>query len=134
MVSKMQRSIAIFLVLFFSIGPLAALSPASEDAALPPCCRRNGKHHCAMYMAMMAARTPIPSGAQPIARAPSHCPYYPQHPAVWWSTPAHALAAAPIGLPELLAQPHTPAAARAAARLTQIRTRASRGPPASASA
>ncbi|MGH9606414.1 MAG: hypothetical protein ACRD3N_12040 [Terracidiphilus sp.] len=128
--TKMQRGMAIILVLFFSLGPLAALSPAAEDAYLPPCCRRNGKHHCAMYMAMMAARTPVPPGAPPIAKAPSHCPYYPQHLAVWWSTPAHALAAAPIGLPVLLAQPHTPPAGRAAARFAQIRSRTVRGPPA----
>ena len=129
MVSKMQRGIAIFFILFFGAGPLAALSPASEDAYLPPCCRRGGAHHCAMYMAMMDARTPVPPGAPPIARTPSHCPYYP-HQLTVWSTPAHALASMPLGLPEQLRQPHSPAAGRADARLTQIRTRAGRGPPA----
>ncbi len=41
-----------------------------------------------------------------------------------------ALAASPVSLPALLAQPHSPAAGRAAARLSQIRTRTGRGPPA----
>ncbi len=129
----MRRGIATLFVLFFSLGPLATLSPASDDAYLPPCCRRNGKHHCAMYMAMMAAREVIPAGAPPVARAPSHCPYYPHHVPVW-STPAHALAAAAAGLPEQLVRPHSPAAARAAARFTQLRIRSVRGPPAPASA
>lgn len=126
---KMQRGISIFLVLFFSLGPLAALSPASDDAVLPPCCRRNGAHHCAMYMQRMAARMVVPPGAPPIARAPSHCPYYPHNPTVW-TTPVRALISAPIGLPEQLAQPHSPAAVRAAARLSHIRARSGRGPPA----
>ena len=127
---KMRRGISILFVLFFSLGPLAALSPASEDAYLPPCCRRNGKHHCAMYMAMMAARTVIPPGATPIATSPSHCPYYPHQLPPPWGTPPLALIAAPAGLPKLLAQRHSPPAGRAAARLAQIRTRAGRGPPA----
>ena len=128
---KMHRGISIFLVLFFSLGPLAALAPASEDAYLPACCRRGGAHHCAMYMQMIAARMIVPPGAPPIAKAPSHCPYYPQHPSVPRAITPHALIAAPVGLPDLLAQPHSPPAGRAAARLTQIRTRAGRGPPVS---
>jgi hypothetical protein len=43
--------------------------------------------------------------------------------------PVEALAASPAGLPALLAEPHSPSASRAAARLSQIRTRAGRGPP-----
>ncbi|HTV05991.1 MAG TPA: hypothetical protein VME86_11535 [Acidobacteriaceae bacterium] len=125
----MQRGIAILFILFFSAGPLVALSPASDDAYLPACCRRDGMHHCAMRMAMMAARTPIPPGAPPVVGNPSHCPYYPHHLGVW-STPAHALLAAPAVLAEMLIEPHSPGAARATARFSQLRTRSVRGPPA----
>lgn len=125
----MRRSLSIFLVLFFALGPLAALSPASEDAGLPACCRRNGKHHCAMYMHTMAAMMVVPPGAPPIAKAPSHCPYYPGHKTAW-TTPVHALVAAPLGLPVFVARPHQPLAARAAAIFSPIRTQTSRGPPA----
>ncbi|MGH9599911.1 MAG: hypothetical protein ACRD27_08600 [Terracidiphilus sp.] len=129
----MQRGISIFLVLFFSLGPFAPLSQANEDANLPACCRRNGRHHCAINMQTMAAGMMlVPPGASPIAQAPSRCPYYPHNPTAW-TTPIHALVPAPVDLPVPLAQPHSPAAARAAARLSQIRTRAGRGPPTIAS-
>ena len=125
----MRRGISFLFVLFFALGPLAALAPASDEAALPLCCRRNGKHHCAMYMQMMAARMVVAPGAPPIAKSPSHCPYYPLHPSPWTTTP-HALVAASFGLPVLLARPHSPAAARAEALLNPIRAHAGRGPPA----
>jgi len=110
---------------------MAAILPASDDAALPACCRRNGAHHCAMYMQMAARMASTPDSA-PVFRVPSHCPYYPLHPGSW-TMPPLALVVSPIGLPALLAQPHSPAAGRAAARLSQIRTRAGRGPPSTAS-
>jgi hypothetical protein len=49
----MRRTIALALTMIFSwmlIGP--AFGP-DADANLPPCCRRNGKHHCMM---------PLPAG------------------------------------------------------------------------
>ena len=52
----MRRGFSIFLVLFFGLGPLSALVDGSEDASLPPCCRRHGAHHCAMYARIMAMR------------------------------------------------------------------------------
>jgi len=44
----MRRTLSIFLVLFFGLGPVAAALHAEEDAGLPACCRRHGAHHCAM--------------------------------------------------------------------------------------
>ena len=126
----MRRGFSFIFILFFALGPLVTLSSASDDAALPACCRRNGKHHCAMYMKMMAARMVVPQGAPPIAIPPSHCPYYPQHLPSPWTTTPHALVAASFGLPVLLERPHAPAAVRADALLNPIRARASRGPPA----
>lgn len=60
--------------------------------------------------------------------APSTCPVFPGLAAAS-TTPASALIAT-ASLPVLLAQPHSFAPTRATARLSQIRTRASRGPPA----
>ena len=125
----MRRGISFFFVLIFALGPLATLSSASDNAALPPCCRRNGKHHCAMYMQMMGAWMVVPAGAPPIAKSPSHCPYYPQHPSPWTTT-SHALAAASLGLPVLLERPHMPAVIRADVIFNPIRIHGSRGPPA----
>ena len=127
----MRRGLSIFLVLVFGLGPLAAALPASEESRLPPCCRRHGSHHCAMSMhlaAMQAAQAA--SGGTPLVSAPSHCPLFPDS-ATAPTTPVHALAAAPASLPMLLARPQSPAASPAAARLSQLRTRSVRGPPAS---
>ncbi len=69
------------------------------------------------------------ASGKPILTAPSTCPLFPGCTALLPSV-IPALAASPVSLPVLLAQSHSPAAGRAAARLSQIRTRAGRGPPA----
>jgi hypothetical protein len=125
----MRRGFAIFLILFFGLGPLAAALPASDDARLPSCCRRLGAHHCAMSMRVAVTRAE-PASGKPIVTAPATCPNFPGYTAARTST-IHALTASPASLPVLLAQAHSPLAGRAAARLSQIRTRAGRGPPAS---
>jgi hypothetical protein len=108
--SQMRRLVSISLVLFFSLGPLAATLEASDDARLPACCRRHGTHHCAMTARVAAMMTESTDAR---------------------TTAPHALTAAAVGLPALIAQTHAPAAARAAARVSQIRTRSGRAPPAS---
>ena len=126
----MRRWLSIFLILFFGLGPLAAALPAGDDSGLPACCRRNGAHHCAMSMRMRAQMAEAASSSAPAFTAPATCPHFPGYIAATTST-IHALTASPVSLPVLLAQAHSPAAGRAAARLSQIRTRAGRGPPAS---
>ncbi|MGA2671690.1 MAG: hypothetical protein ABSE99_00570 [Terracidiphilus sp.] len=125
----MRRGLSIFLILFFWLGPLAATLPGSDQSRLPPCCRRHGAHHCAMAMRMAAAMAQAASG-KPVLTAPSQCPLFPAGTAAP-AVPVHALAVSSLRLPVPLAQAHSPAAARAVARLGQIRTRAGRGPPAS---
>ena len=124
---QMRRWISILLVLFFALGPLTGLLEATDDMRLPPCCRRHGAHHCAMSMRMAAMKAQAASG-KPFFTAPATCPLFPGYTAAPVST-IPALAASPARLPVLLAQPHSPAAGRAAARLRQVRTRAGRGPP-----
>ncbi|MDR3750268.1 MAG: hypothetical protein P4K94_02165 [Terracidiphilus sp.] len=126
---QMRRGLSIYLILFFWLGPLAVTLPASDDSGLPPCCRRHGAHHCAMAMRMAAMMSKALSGSTPVLTAPLTCPLFPGFRAATAAT-TDALPAAPISLPVLLAHAHSPAAGRAAARLSQIRTRASRGPPA----
>jgi hypothetical protein len=123
----MRRTLSIFLILNFWLGPLAAILPAGDESRLPPCCRRHGAHHCAMAMRMASMLAQAASGKTAFT-APATCPSYPGYPAILPST-IPALAATTVSLPVLLAQPHWPAAGRAATRLSQIRTRASRGPP-----
>jgi hypothetical protein len=125
----MRRWLSIFLILFFGLGPLAESLPANDDARLPPCCRRHGAHHCAMYAQMVAMMSRAASG-KAIVTAPFTCPLFPGYTASPIST-SQALTGSPVTLPVLVAQSHSPAAGRAAERLSQIRTRAGRGPPAS---
>ena len=120
----MRRSLGVFLILLFWLGPMLSLLPASAESRLPACCRRHGAHHCAM----IAAAYFVPPGAPPQLGAPSQCPLFPGSAAAS-TAPVHALPALAAGLPVLLAQPHSPAAGRAAARLSQLRTRSNRGPP-----
>ncbi len=123
----MRRVLSTFLILFFWLGPLSVLLPASEDARMPACCRRHGAHHCAMAMQTAVMLAEDASGKH-IVTAPSTCPAYPGSTAATTTAP-QAMAAALLSLPMLLAQPHSSAAGRATARLSQIRTRAGRGPP-----
>jgi hypothetical protein len=127
--SRVRRGFSIFLVLFFGLGPLTTLSPASDDAALPACCRRNGAHHCAMYMHMALATMVVPPGAPPIAKTPSHCPYYPLHATVR-TAPVHMLAAAVPDAAGLLLQVLAVPAAGRAPLLNPFGPTAVRGPPA----
>ncbi len=123
----MRRGISTFLILFFWLGPLAAILPVSDESRLPPCCRRHGAHHCAMAMRMAVLMAQAASG-KPFFTAPLTCPLFPGYTAAPVST-IPALATSPVSLPVQLAQPHSPAAGHAAALLGQVRTRAGRGPP-----
>jgi hypothetical protein len=127
-----RRGFSIFLVLFYALGPLTVLSPASEDASLPACCRRDGAHHCAMYMHSMAAMMVVPPGAPPIAKTPSHCPYYPQHPTVR-NSPVYTPAASSAAAPALLVQMYAPHAHSGTPLQVLFGAAAVRGPPAAIS-
>jgi hypothetical protein len=127
--SQMRRILSIFFVLLFGLGPLSAALGTEEDTRIPACCRRLGAHHCAISMGRAATMAEAASGRH-IVKAPATCPLFPGYTAATASAP-QALTASPLSLPSLLTQSHSPAASRAAARLSQIRTRASRGPPAS---
>jgi hypothetical protein len=125
--TQMRRALSISLILFFCIGPVTVALGASEDTGLPACCRRHGAHHCAESMRMIAEAAPGKANLT----ASATCPAFPGYEAAN-TTASKALADSSIDLPALLAQPHSPAATRTAARLGQIRTRAGRAPPASA--
>jgi hypothetical protein len=124
----MRRALALALVLFFSLGPLSATLQADGDSRLPACCRRHGKHHCAMGGQMSVAAMLASSGATPIVTAPAHCPYFPNYLAQSMA-PVSALAPTPVAIPAARVQTHSPSPIRATVRLTPLRARSSRGPP-----
>ncbi|HEX4287019.1 MAG TPA: hypothetical protein VHZ28_18140 [Terracidiphilus sp.] len=87
----MRRILSILLVLFFSLGPLAATMRAAEDASLPACCRTHGAHHCEMSDAAVERATGGNLGSTHFFAAPSHCPLYPAG-TLAPSSSSHALA------------------------------------------
>ena len=121
----MRRALTIFLILFFGFGPLALGLSASEDSRLPTCCRRHGKHHCAMYALMMAKAEP----GKPILTAPPTCPLFPGF-RISTTASVDAITAPSAANPLLLRHRRSPAARRAAPYLSPIGRRAGRSPPA----
>ena len=68
----MRRIIALSLTIIFSWMLMAPLFGPDADANLPPCCRRNGKHHCMMRMMQR------PGGNQKgFTSVSEKCPYEP---------------------------------------------------------
>lgn len=112
------------LVAVFSlplIAPLLASGP--DDSSLPACCRRNGKHHCALADLTIAASSKYTTVSEkcpwtPFTRASLMLPHgwALQASAVWTgraSGPAAAIGEAEAGY-----------------RISADRTRRKRGPPA----
>lgn len=120
--ASMRRALALLLLVGFSfplIAPLFAAGPS--EASLPACCRRNGKHHCAM-----AASMAVSSRYRTIS---SRCPYRPFAGAALmlphgFAGPART--AAPI---EAAGPAATVREAEAGYRISFDRSRQKRGPP-----
>ncbi|MGB8260077.1 MAG: hypothetical protein WCE75_06990 [Terracidiphilus sp.] len=65
----MRRAIAFSLLILFSWTLMAPLFASHPEASLPPCCRRHGKHHCAM-MALALRNGSGPAFTQLSERCP----------------------------------------------------------------
>lgn len=123
----MRRGFSIFLIAFFGFAPLSVFID-SEDANLPPCCRRHGAHHCAMAMRLAAMMRDAASGRMPVAEAPMTCPEYPGAAALF-AAPAAALTASVARLPVLREQARIALLDYAAPESTPTHAYAGRGPP-----
>jgi hypothetical protein len=72
----MRRALASLLLAVFSFPLIAPAVFADAESNLPECCRRGGKHHCAMMM------DSAPSAAGVSLRSiQPRCPLYPGAPA-----------------------------------------------------
>ncbi len=116
------------LVLFggFYAAPLIAATSSDPEANLPACCRRHGKHHCAMMDAFLQATS---SGTPQAGATPQHCPFYP-HGVPPGSLRFHAApppAAAQFA--QVASHPAIHAQTQAIYRLSLDRSRQKRGPP-----
>jgi len=123
MYDTMRRALSTLLLLAFSLPVVAPpFISMDADSALPACCRRHGAHHCAMTGLMVA----VPSHSQAIAPV---CPYW-------------HIGHGPLMLPHAFVPQRKATAGYAAVRtgmvaeaeagyrISSIRTRQKRGPPA----
>lgn len=130
-VEPMRRftAISVLLLLISSWGAPLVASVASESGAqLPACCRRGGKHHCAM---MMEAYLRLASGNKPALIAPpQHCPLYPQGiPQNRTSETEATLPSAGALYADLQSHPARHSQTFARYRISFDRSRSKRGPP-----
>jgi hypothetical protein len=125
----MRRGFSIFLVLLFGLGPLSALVDGSTDASLPPCCRRHGTHHCAIYQRILAMRARRAFDPRPAVSDPLTCPNYPG-PTMAMLMPSHATTIAAIEALEWTDGSQVGVALLTRVDSTPLRVHAGRGPPA----
>jgi hypothetical protein len=121
----MRRAPAALLLILLSLPLIAPLfASAPDESQLPACCRRNGKHHCAMYMEMGLAN--IPSRFVVISEK---CPYSPfTHAQLMLPHVFFRARTAIVTHPTTLAQ--VVCETEAGFRISADRTRHKRGPPA----
>jgi len=65
-----RRVLAVLLIALFGLLAVSPALSADPESSLPACCRRAGKHRCAM-----AAESGAPSG--PAFQSGVRCPYFP---------------------------------------------------------
>ncbi|MGB9030480.1 MAG: hypothetical protein WCC27_10205 [Acidobacteriaceae bacterium] len=119
----MRRAFAAALVLIFSlplIAPLLASTP--DESQLPACCRRNGKHHCAMSMQMGN----IPSRFRVVSEK---CPYSPFAHSPLLRPHPYTSVSAPAASRQTAGPAAIVGAAEAGYRISADRARHKRGPP-----
>lgn len=123
----MSKLLSILLLVIFGFSPVLPLlaTGTPDDASLPACCRRNGKHHCAMQM--NASGTALE--AAPTFRAPQQrCPFAPQASlSVHTGFLAHTTQAATALV--LMSHPASVAQTECKLRIARDRSRQKRGPP-----
>jgi hypothetical protein len=124
---SLRKLLAITLLAFLGLpfaSSLLALTP-KDDANVPACCRRNGKHHC-MGMAINGKMT---SDAAAFSAPSDKCPFAPAalpgslHPTSSDIPPAQ------ITFAGLLSHPAATAQTESKWRISRERSRQKRGPP-----
>ena len=123
----MRRFLSISLLLLFSLPLVAPLFAASTaDANIRACCRRNGKHHCAMSATAQSAAN---DAAKLTVSLRERCPYN-----LTSSIAAH-LPFAPDEIQRtiyagILSHPACHAQTKSLFRISSSRSHQKRGPPA----
>jgi len=119
----MRRVASAFLLLAFSLPLVApALASAPDESQLPACCRRNGKHHCAMSMAMGSVSSRYRTVSE-------KCPFSPYAHAPLMVPHAFASSAPPTAIGPAAGPSAIVREAESGYRISADRARHKRGPP-----
>lgn len=109
-------------------APLLALGQP-PGASLPACCRRDGKHHCAMGMAAMgesaSAAEQVPAWKAPRER----CPFCPGSVSAAYHHEVGSTASTQPAFAYVAAHPLGPIQTESKRRVSRDRSRQKRGPP-----
>jgi len=125
----LRRFLAVLLLSFFGVFyamPLVQAASSDPEAGLPACCRRHGKHHCAMMDQYLKASK---SGAPKLRTIPQHCPFYPHSSTTSSVRSNSALAPSSAFFAQVVSHPSVHPQVRAVYRLSLDRSRQKRGPP-----
>jgi len=122
----MRRVPAILLVFLFSFSLIGPALFVDDESNLPACCRRGGKHHCAMMDRDMA---PTPPSGVAVDALRTKCPFFSNGGAVLPHSGAAILAACRTAGVSIVIQIAKPAQAEAGYRLSFNRSHHKRGPP-----
>jgi len=115
---------AILLMALFSFSLISpALFASAEDPTLPACCRRAGKHHCAMTVGQsdQTSRPSVQAG---------RCPFFPNAKGAPASRTVSLPGMSQAVFAELVRHPASRPQAEALCRITYSRFGQKRGPPA----
>ncbi|HLW75944.1 MAG TPA: hypothetical protein VKS01_03145 [Bryobacteraceae bacterium] len=124
----MRRALASFVLALFGFPLIAPMVLDGSAANLPACCRREGKHHCAMSVSAMSADLPAP-GAAFQAIAP-RCNAFPGAASTTASAPFAILRDSARIFAALVSHPSIQFQTEARYRISFDRSSQKRGPPA----
>lgn len=119
----MRRVLALLLLALFTFPLIAPVFAEDAEWQLPACCRRDGKHHCAMF-SNMETQGPAVQAIRP------NCPYYPATTAFPAKGNFAILRNLQLIFASVRAGPAVPARMEAQYRNPFSRSRQKRGPPA----
>jgi hypothetical protein len=122
---NMRRAIAISLMMLFSWTLIAPFYARDCDANLPACCRKNGKHYCAMRT--MGQRAGDQRGFTTVAE---RCPCCPLNFSST-KTPTYKAEAAGAFYAAIVSHPALAPQTEAYYRISSLRSHQKRGPPTS---
>ena len=119
----MRRMIALALTMMFGWMLIAPIFGPDADANLPPCCRRNGKHHC-----MMRRMERLSGNQKGFTSVSEKCPCLPAS-ACAVHSPTYEPEAGERFYAEVVRHPAFAPQTKALCRISFLRSHPKRGPP-----